>query len=118
MKSTVTQLPTLISSRLSAIQKLCRIHKVKYLWVFGSVLRDEFKEDSDIDFLYDLDEGAIPEGKYLYHLDGLIEGILAIFPNRKIDLVHYPSLRNPYFLKSVDATKVPLYVQRSEKVSV
>ncbi|MEZ4848510.1 MAG: nucleotidyltransferase domain-containing protein [Bacteroidia bacterium] len=118
MEATDTKLPEILAHKLSAIQEICRKYKVKYLWAFGSVLRDDFRKDSDIDFLYDLDEETINEGEYLYNLDGLIAGLLATFPDRKIDLVHYQSLRNPYFIKSVEATKRLLYDQRSKEVSV
>jgi len=118
MKSTKTILPEYLECKLPAIQALCRKYQVKYLYAIGSVLTDEFRKDSDVDFLYDLDEANIPEEKYLYNLDGLIDGLFEIFPNRKIDLVHYPSLRNPYFINSIEATKTLLYAQRPEEVSV
>ena len=118
MESTNNILPEILASKLSDIQALCRKYQVTYLYVFGSVLRDDFRDDSDIDFLYDLDRAALATGKYLDNLDGLIAGLLALFPGRKIDLVHYPSLRNPYFIKSVEATKRLLYAQRPEEVSI
>jgi predicted nucleotidyltransferase len=35
------------------IARLCKIHRVKSLYVFGSVLKDNFNKDSDIDFSVD-----------------------------------------------------------------
>jgi len=118
MKSTKTILPEYLENKLPAIQALCRKYQVEYLYAIGSVLTSEFGKNSDVDFLYDLDRAALATGQYLHNLDGLIAGLLKLFPGRKIDLVHYPSLRNPYFIKDIDATKTLLYAQRSEEVSV
>ena len=118
MKLRTSILPEYLASKLPAIQELCHRYEVNYLYAFGSVLTDEFRDDSDVDFLYDLDRAALATGKYLHNLDGLIAGLLALFPGRKIDLVHYPSLRNPYFIEEVDETKVLLYEPNPEEVSV
>lgn len=114
----MSTLPEYLATKLPAIQKLCRKHQVRYLYVIGSVLTDKFRADSDVDFLYNLDRAALATGRYLHNLDGLIAGLLNLFPGRKIDLVHYPSLRNPYFIEEVDETKVLLYEQNPEEVSV
>ena len=84
MDSLETTLPNILIAKLPIIQKICRKYKVKYLGAIGSVLTDEFRKDSDIDFLYDLEEESIPEGAYLFNFDGLIAGLLEIFPDRKI----------------------------------
>ena len=118
MKLTTAILPPILKSNLPAIQELCRRYKVRNLWVFGSVLAGEFRSDSDIDFLYELDKPAIAEGEYLYNLDGLIAGLLELFPGRKLDMAHYPSLKNPYFIEEVEETKVLLYEQNRKEVSV
>ncbi|MDX2245340.1 MAG: nucleotidyltransferase domain-containing protein [Bacteroidia bacterium] len=118
MKSTITPLPEILAKKLTAIHLICRRYHVKYLWVFGSVLEEAFSKDSDIDFLYEFDGAALQQGKYLPNLDGLIEGMIAIFPTRKIDLVDYQSLRNPYFIRSIEATKILLYAQRPEEIPV
>lgn len=39
--------------RLNRIKTLCETYKVKTLSVFGSVIRDDFSADSDIDFAVD-----------------------------------------------------------------
>lgn len=118
MKSTASQLPEPLSSKLPAIRDLCTTYQVKFLYVIGSVLSKEFRKESDIDFIYDLDKEAIKMGKYLHNLDGLIAGLIELFPGRELDLVHYPSLRNPYFLEEIDETKVLLYEQDSKEVFV
>lgn len=39
----------------SDIAELCKIHKVKSLYVFGSVLKDKFNNESDIDLIVDFE---------------------------------------------------------------
>ncbi|MDX2247491.1 MAG: nucleotidyltransferase domain-containing protein [Bacteroidia bacterium] len=112
MKATTEILPDFLASRLDALQAHCRKYKVKYLWAIGSVLTKNFRNDSDIDLVYDLDRPSISDEEYLSVLDGFISGLLVLFSGRKIDLIHYPSLRNPYFIEEVNETKVILYEQR------
>ncbi len=45
-----------IDLRSQAIADFCRKWKIRELNVFGSILRDDFRQDSDIDFLADFDE--------------------------------------------------------------
>src|SRR5215471_473393 len=51
--------PTTIHARLHAtrtqIAAFCRKHHISWLAVFGSVLRDDFRPESDIDVLYTLE---------------------------------------------------------------
>ncbi len=43
---------------LEAIRTLCRRYPVRELAVFGSVLRDDFRADSDIDMLVEFEPNA------------------------------------------------------------
>lgn len=42
---------TAISLPMDEVREICRRHDVEELSVFGSVLRDDFQPDSDVDFL-------------------------------------------------------------------
>ena len=42
----------------SAMQEFCRKWKIRELAVFGSFLRDDFRPDSDVDFLADYEDDA------------------------------------------------------------
>jgi predicted nucleotidyltransferase len=42
------------------IEAFCRRHHIRRLSVFGSILRDDFRPDSDIDVLVEFDEANIP----------------------------------------------------------
>ncbi|MEZ4777419.1 MAG: nucleotidyltransferase domain-containing protein [Bacteroidia bacterium] len=108
-------LPEILKKNLLKIQDLCRRHKVKRLWAFGSVLSDAFGPDSDVDLLYELDESDITDDEYLANWDSFFVELFQIF-SKKIDLVHYPSLKNPYFIEDVENTKVLLYGQKSDRL--
>lgn len=41
----------IIKNNLEVIRDLCKKHHVKELYAFGSVVRDDFNADSDIDLL-------------------------------------------------------------------
>ncbi len=42
------------------IADFCRRHRIRRLALFGSVLRDDFGPDSDLDILVEFDPGATP----------------------------------------------------------
>ena len=108
---------TLIEQHLPAIRQLCAQHRVKRLWVFGSVLTDDFTADSDIDFLYEFDEAHLTPDEELDHLLGMIAGLQRLL-GRPVDFVWHGGLRNPYFKAEVEARKQLVYAQRSEEVPV
>lgn len=44
------------SSKIDQIRELCKENRVKSLFAFGSVTRDDFSADSDIDLIVDFEE--------------------------------------------------------------
>lgn len=117
MKLSQQEFPLILKKKLLKIQKLCQKHRVKKLWVFGSVLREDFREDSDIDVLYEWDRAKIKDEEYLDNLWELLSSLTSLL-GHKIDFVHFPSLKNPYFIEELRETRVLLYDQKCEKVSV
>ncbi|MEM7657998.1 MAG: nucleotidyltransferase [Bacteroidota bacterium] len=84
----------------------------------GSLLRPkDFGPSSDIDWIFDFDRPSIPDDDFLDHFDAFWAGLEQI-TGRRADLIHYPSLRNPYFRTELDTTKVLIYDHQGEKVSV
>jgi predicted nucleotidyltransferase len=79
-----------ISEKL--IGQFCLKWKVKELSLFGSVLRDDFRPDSDIDVLVSFAPGA-PWS--LFDLAQMQEELKGVF-GREIDLVEKEALRNPF----------------------
>jgi predicted nucleotidyltransferase len=74
------------------IEGFCIKWKITEMALFGSVLSDEFRSDSDIDVLVSFKEDA---GWGLFDFVDMIDELKAIF-GRKVDLVEKDSLRNPY----------------------
>ena len=87
------------------IAELCRRYKVVRLEVFGSAATGStFNAESDIDFLYELEDGPGKLDRFLDLKDGLEELL-----GRTVDLVHGPSIDNPYFRRSVDESRQLVY---------
>lgn len=44
----------------AAVASFCRHHHIRKLAFFGSVLRDDFRDESDVDVLVEFEEGQVP----------------------------------------------------------
>ena len=96
----------LIKDNQSILNVLCENHKVKQLFLFGSILTDNFNDKSDIDFLihfYDIELM-----NYFDNYMGFKESLEKLF-NRSVDLVENQSIKNPIFRKVVDNQKQLIY---------
>ena len=67
------------------ITTLCRRWHTDKLSLFGSVLRDDFMVESDIDVLVEFEPGFTPGFLRLYQIQ---EKLSDLFDHRTIDLVH------------------------------
>jgi predicted nucleotidyltransferase len=96
-----------ISKQKKEFTILCKNHKVKYLYAFGSSVTERFDVNkSDIDLLVEIDsKDPIDSGEKLLSLWDLFE----VFFKRKVDLLTDTSIRNPFLRKSIDSTKVLIY---------
>lgn len=97
----------LIENNIEKLQEICRKNSVAELYIFGSVLTEEFSDQSDLDFAYVLKEGLTPV-EYGDAFFGLMEDLQSLF-NRRIDLVSYRVVKNPIFKEELDRTKKSLY---------
>ena len=61
----------------------CHRHHIKSLSLFGSVLREDFRSDSDIDVLVEFQPGCTPG---LLKLASMESELSLLFANRKVDL--------------------------------
>ncbi len=94
-----------------AIRDFCRRWRVRELSVFGSILRDDFRPDSDVDFLFSLEEGTP------LFLDAWLdmETELANLVGRGVDLVPRHSIEkseNYIRRRSILQSVEPLYDAR------
>ena len=79
------------------ITEFCNKHYIRKLAVFGSALRRESKEDSDIDILVEFHQEHIPG---LFELVDMEEKLSVLFDGRKIDL-RTPNDLSRYFRNEV-----------------
>ncbi|MBM3437133.1 MAG: nucleotidyltransferase domain-containing protein [Bacteroidetes bacterium] len=91
---------------IEEVKNVCRQHKVKKLYAFGSVCTNAFSNKSDIDFIVAF------ESRYF---DGYVDNFLSLEKELKrilklnVDIVAEETLENPYFIKVVNRTKTPIY---------
>lgn len=83
----------------------CQKNHVRRLAVFGSILRDDFSDGSDIDFLVEFEPG---HGVGFIRL-GMLEGELSDLTGRKADL-KTPGGLSPYFRDEVLREAKEIYV--------
>jgi uncharacterized protein len=96
----------IIDGKVGAIRDLCKQYDVKSLYLFGSGSKGKFKKSSDVDILVSFQDISIERYTDNYfELHYKLEELL----NRKIDLVTVNSLANPFFIKSIEETKILLY---------
>jgi len=101
----VQQLPIALSKE--EVIAFCQRHHIRKLLLFGSVLREDFTPESDIDFLVEF----LPRAKVTYFdLAGMERELSEMLDGRQIDL-RTPAELSPYFRQDVLETAVMLYVQ-------
>jgi len=72
-----------------SLAALCRRHHIRRLSLFGSVLRPDFRPDSDVDVLVEFEPGQVPGFLALYEVEAELSKLLG---GRKVDLVTQRSL--------------------------
>ena len=101
-----TEVPAKVPILWDRIEEFCRKWGVAELALFGSVLRDDFGPDSDVDVLVRYSPDAQPS---LFDYADKIEELEAIF-GRPVDLVSRKAIeksRNPFRRRSIlDSARV------------
>ncbi|MCK9205894.1 MAG: nucleotidyltransferase domain-containing protein [Salinivirgaceae bacterium] len=92
------------------ITALCEKHKVKELYVFGSVLTDKFNESSDIDLLIQFQQVELMD--YFDNYMDLKEKLEKIL-NRPVDLLENQAIKNPIFRQILDREKKLFYERKN-----
>ena len=96
-----------VEAQRSEIGRLCLRYRVQRLALFGSATSDDFDEAaSDLDFAVQFSPMNPFEHKDAYF--GLLFALEDMF-GRRVDLVEYGAIRNPYFRQSLEETEVALY---------
>jgi hypothetical protein len=86
------------------IADFCRRNRIRRLALFGSVLRDDFRPESDVDVLVEFDPGQTPGFGFFS-----IERELSAMVGRKVDL-NTPGFLSRYFREDVLNEAEDVYV--------
>jgi predicted nucleotidyltransferase len=93
---------------LNAISQFCKRHNVKSFALFGSILREDFDENSDVDVLVDLNGRRLK-----FHEECRMLDELEVIFGRKVDMVQAESLAschmNPHRRASIATTAKVVY---------
>jgi len=99
---------TPIENHTAIIARLCKSHKVKSLYAFGSVLTDKFNNESDIDLIVDFEPVDVLE--YADNYFDLKFALQDAF-KRSIDLLEEKAIKNPSFRNSINKQRQLIYGQ-------
>ena len=98
----------LIETYKDQIQKLCKTHRVKSLYSFGSVNTQKFTTESDVDLMVDFEiSDPLEYTDNYFDLKFELERIL----NRSIDLLESKAIKNPFLRENIDKSKTLIYGQ-------
>ena len=86
------------------IEQFCQRHNIRKLSLFGSVLRDDFTGESDVDFLVEFEQGKTPGYFKIVSMEMELSELLE---GRKIDL-RTPNELSVYFRDRVMAEAIDL----------
>lgn len=85
---------------------MCNAPHVKSLFVFGSVLTDQFNAESDIDFDVDIDSNnPLDYSDHYFTLKFQLERLFG----KPVDLLEEKAIKNSFLKKQIDHTKVLIY---------
>jgi hypothetical protein len=97
-------MPVRIPIDSQALAGFCRRRHIRKLALFGSVLRDDFSDQSDIDVLVEFDAGHVP-GLAFFSIEAELSELL----RHRVDL-HTPQSLSPFFREQALASSEPQYV--------
>ncbi len=96
----------LLDKHKGEIIKLCSDYNVKQLYAFGSVLTNQFGNESDIDLVVDfnpIDISSYADNYYDFKFS--LQKVL----NRKVDLLEDKAIKNPYFRQNLNEKRKLIY---------
>lgn len=88
-----------IPSHIDQIRKLCIANKVKSLFAFGSVVRNDFNPESDIDLMVEIDEKEpLAYAANYFNLKFQVENLL----HKEIDLLGQKAFHSTLLKEEID----------------
>jgi predicted nucleotidyltransferase len=105
----------IIEQNKDEISAVCREHRIRTLWLFGSATSESWApESSDLDFLVDLGEYS---SDYAHRFFSLRRALVDLF-RRKVDLLSIGGFGrdDDWFRHEVESTKVIVYDARRDQL--
>jgi len=105
-----SRVKTAIPLPMDAIEAWCRKWDVTQVAVFGSILRDDFRPESDIDVIVSFSPKVLQSFRLWFEMQEEIEGILG----RKVDLLDsavVEKIRNPYLKPEIKNSARVIYAR-------
>ncbi len=96
----------LIEQHKSEIEQLCNNYNVEKMYVFGSILNQNFTKDSDVDLVVKFKSFDL--SLYFENYFKLKEKLELIL-KRKVDLIEEQTLKNPFLIQSINKSKKMIY---------
>lgn len=99
-------MPPLIDDNLEEIGRLCRLHGVRKLELFGSILRSDFDPlRSDVDVVVEFEPQVANSFVNFLDFKEALERLLG----RPVDLVELHAVRNRRLRHYIEQSKSPVY---------
>jgi len=96
----------IVERNIATVSDLCKQHKVKNMYLFGSILTNKFSPESDIDLLVNF--GDVNLYHYFDNYMELKDGLEQLF-NRPVDLLEEQTVKNPVLRRSIEQNKKLIY---------
>ena len=91
---------------INEINGLCKKHKVRTLYAFGSVLSENFDAESDVDFLVDIiSNDPLDYAENYFDLKFELQDLF----KKPIDLLEQKGIKNSHLIQNIDNSKLKLY---------
>jgi hypothetical protein len=96
----------LIEQHKSEIEQLCNNYNVEKMYVFGSILNQNFTKESDVDLVVKFKSFDL---SFYFENYFKLKEKLELILKRKVDLIEEQTLKNPFLIQSINKSKKMIY---------
>ncbi len=97
-----------LTSNIDQVKRICFGNKVKSLFAFGSIITDNFNDDSDVDLVVEIsEEDPLNYSDIYFKLKFQLEQLF----KRKVDLLEKKAIKNSNLKDQIEKTKVLIYAE-------
>jgi len=104
----------LINKNQKKLNDVCSKFNVTELFVFGSILNQNFNDESDIDFLVSIaEQDPLEYAENYFALKFALEKLF----KRRVDLLEHRAIKNKTFENLINQKKMLVYASRNKNVA-